>query len=165
MSISEDQRVVSWWTPEGWITALEPLAYTKAITSEKVMSNWYGVLTQEGFVQLEGYGDKNDRHQISVWKSGDGELYVTLSGITESFASFFVGAVYRDAFYADRYPKLVLAAAAAMQADALKVIAKTLLAFVRHGQGRTTIDEFGWRSADDMADERAAADARRDAQI
>jgi hypothetical protein len=49
----------------------------------------------------------------------------------------------------DGYLRLVQAWAAAEQAKIFSRLSKSIIAFIRHGHGEETIDEYGERSEDD----------------
>lgn len=72
---------------------------------------------------------------------------------------YFVADEHAAAFLAERWPAILGVIAARQQSDALCTIARSIVAFVRHGHGTDTIDDEGRGSYDDY---QRAALARRD---
>jgi hypothetical protein len=69
---------------------------------------------------------------------------------TDYSQHLFVRPEYVTGFFFTEAPKLISAWAQAETARQLQKIAKTLIAFVRHGHGEDTIDESGDYSEDDQ---------------
>jgi hypothetical protein len=56
---------------------------------------------------------------------------------------FFVAEQNRDVFFATWYPDYVAKAATANKANELEKLTRAIVAWIRHGRGIETIDEYG----------------------
>jgi hypothetical protein len=119
----------SWWTPSGWKRAPEPTPYNKRV----------------GYTDLELSAESSSAVEYNIYQNDDGHLYVTMQGNGEPLATFFVSAEDAAAFWVDKYPAMINASAGFERR-----LLKTLVAFVRHGHGGTTINGDGTESLDDQ---------------
>jgi hypothetical protein len=145
----------TWWTTTGWRKKAEPKVY--ANMSLEGNSDWEKLLKKTGYrlrthcggriydpfsIKIYEYRNSADkvRHLLVVIYNEDGRL----------LSLFFVDHEDQMIFFADWYSSFVKEIAVLQQAEMLQRIAKTLVAFVRHGHGCGTIDENAQRSFDNQ---------------
>ena len=152
----QNEPAPPWWTASGWQKKAAPEVYRDMFL--KAETDWEKLLQETGYKSRAYYGGKFDPLQIKVYECRTEEhpypvlhLFVEIWDESEgqNVSLFFVEAEDEKIFFATWYPNFLKEAAALQQAIALERIAKTLTAFVRHGHGDDTIDEFGHQSYDD----------------
>jgi hypothetical protein len=140
----QSSKTETWWTPDGWHQDAAPASYS---ATEKE-TDYEKALTLAGYQRWAQYGTEFDQLQISLYR-GDRHWLVDISNETGGLGIFFVAQAYESAFFATWYAQFLQDAALVNGYDPLCRIAKTLTAFVRHGHGAETIDEFGHMDKDD----------------
>jgi hypothetical protein len=136
----------TWWTVEGFSKAAKPEVFSTlpktGVVDEILKAAGYKCGLRYGgefdALQLEIYRHKIERHLLVYINNEDGGL-----------AFFFVSLDDTAAFFATWYPQFLTNASLVAQRDKLERIATTLTAFVRHGHGLETIEEYGDRSQAD----------------
>jgi hypothetical protein len=95
-------------------------------------------------LELRIYRHRLESHlYVAVGDTNDG-----LSGY-RCLSEFFVAERDRNAFFATWYVEFMRSMAQVVQSESIATIARTLVAFVRHGHGTDTVDEDGEDSYDD----------------
>ena len=140
---------VKYWTPSGFTSGAEPPAYTAVTSGDE--TDWAKSLTENGYEKWEEIGEEFDLVQVEIWRhKEDGHLlveqYVSYCG---TYEMFLVASEHVTEFFFIEIPRLMNSWAQAKIARQQQKIAKTLIAFVRHGHGQETIDEYGEQSLDD----------------
>ena len=123
----------------------DALDATPGLLYERGMSNGgYDILVRisDEVGDLEGI--------LCVRRHSDGHLWVEYCPACP-MVEFAVASTDAAAFVVDRLPTMLLAAEAGLQTYALQTLSRAVVAFVRHGQGRDTIDEYGTETLDDVA--------------
>jgi hypothetical protein len=107
--------------------------------------------------------------ELEAWcftpKEGDQDLshyMVQVGDWSMILAQFFVEAAHADMFFASWWMEAVARSNAGRMAEMSARMAAAVVAFVRHGHGEDTIDEYGGTTLDD-ARRHANARARRSA--
>ena len=131
----------SWWTLEGFIRIKSaPQSYLDIPQD----SDPEKTLAQAGYEKyaLCGNTETSNLLCVEIYRHKDHYL-VEIWNDSSRLSHFFVSHEQSDAFFATWYPDFVRTIALDNQSRQLSVIAKTLIAFVRHGHGRETISEYG----------------------
>lgn len=159
MSEASETEAASWWTPHGWRRLPEPERWRKVKQVDTTNTAWADAMTAIGYRRAHDFNEDEVKNAINVtvWRS-DAEAYVELWDISEELTHFFVEEQHLPAFMVDKLPQMIGAFAAVDTAANLAQLNKAIVAFIRHGHGKQTITEDGFRSLDDRA-----ADAVRDA--
>jgi hypothetical protein len=141
---AETNTASSWWTEAGFILKSAPPAYADQPESSD--------LAQAGYVKFGDLGNRETNEpallHVEIYWNKD-HFLVEIWNETYQLSHFFVSDKSSAAFFATWYPDIVRAIALDNQSRQLSVIAKTLIAFVRHGHGPETISEYGGVSLDE----------------
>lgn len=134
--------LATWWTPQGFIFQDPPPAYIAAWGNG---TDWAECLKGAGYEAIASYGqgDAPDLEVRVYWHNTEAHLFVDVWNWDCGLSDFFVAEQFRNAFFASWYVEFLRSAAQIQQAVHVAMIAKSLLAFVRHGHGTRTIDEYG----------------------
>lgn len=156
MSDTSESKIASWWTPHGWRQASEPERWRRL----QQVTDWAVAMAAAGYRRAHDFNGDELRNavNVTVWRS-DAEAYVELWDISEELTSFFVEKQHLPAFMVDKLPQMIGAFAAVDTAANLAQLSKAIVAFIRHGHGKQTISEDGYRSLDDT---RREAERRAD---
>jgi len=92
---------------------------------------------------------------VVINQHDDGHLLVEIDTTDRTATTFFVAEKHAAAFWIDKMPQLTAMVAQSSQTEEMQRIRKTIVAYVRHGKGTSTIDEEG---------EIALDEARREAE-
>lgn len=142
--------MVTWWTPLGWETDIEPPAYTAFRASPGTESDYQ----ENGYkVQIPAFPPADEYSAagaLVVWRHAD-HLMVSMWDRDQEGSVFFVVRPWIAAFRATELPRLMQAMAAVWQAEEVRVLRRAVVAFVRHGQHESTIDEMGTMDRDEAA--------------
>ena len=131
----------TWWTPQGFTTGEPPAAYAELRGSRREPK-------EVGYELIIQPRDEFSDLQVMIYTHKD-HLHVQVWNHDCALSEFFVARSDEDLFFATWYVEFRRSAAQVNQAECLERIARTLTAFVRHGHGEDTIDEFGEESRDD----------------
>jgi hypothetical protein len=140
----ENTTNVEYWTPQGLTSGEPPPTWTAVCATKKTDSD----LNENGYGKLVEIGKDYDLIHIWVWEHADGHLWIN-TGSEGYHQHLFVKPEHASAFLFNEVPKLTSIWVQAETASQLQKIAKTLIAFVRHGHGEETISEDGDYSLDD----------------
>ena len=135
-------------------------------------SSWRKILQQHGYSLVFSWNGTREicstSSEIMAFRHETGHLVVEVIS-EEHYVSYpwFVEARWASACLASELPRLMAQYSAAEGDLSLNLLDKTIRAFVRHGQGERTIDEYGGTTLDerrremeyDRARRRMAADA------
>jgi hypothetical protein len=145
---TETNTASSWWTQEGFILKSAPQAYVDKPESSDPDND----LAQVGYEKFGALGNLEANEpallHVEIYRHKD-HFLVEIWNETYQLSQFFVSDKASAAFFATWYPDIVRAIALDNQSRHLSVIAKTLVAFVRHGHGLETISEYGGMSLDE----------------
>jgi hypothetical protein len=146
--VQESDKQATWWRAGRFVRAEEPEAFTRSWTSK--INNWEKSLEDVGYMRIHSYGGESELLSIKVWWHRQQEHYLLdVSYNSDGISVFFVSAEDQPEFFATWYVGFIRDATVTNQGRHLETIAKTLTAFVRHGHGEETIDEYGESSLDD----------------
>jgi hypothetical protein len=131
----------------------------------------YKAMEAAGYWRLAKLGNASDyetEFEILIFTHHEGRhLFVELWSGDYQACEFFVGMENRAPFMVEALPKLMHPLLSAEFAREMRAIRKTLVAFVRHGQGTDTISEEGDWTLDEERQEqrnrRAAAQRKAEA--
>lgn len=146
-------KTASCWSPTGWGWEVRPPAYDKAIESEETNRDWSADLRAAGYncdISANEPDDGMSTYHITVWRHpGDRDsrphLFVEIWDMDGSPAHMFVAEQNIAPFFFDKLPELIRNQ---REINAPNV-AKSLVAFVRHGHGPLTISEHGDENRDE----------------
>lgn len=156
-------RTAAWWTPTGWQESPEPPAFA-SIPPES--TDWADTLAQAGYASVTALEDIGpESYGVAVYSNdlADMHLYVELSDVMGLWTSFFVSRIDRPAFFVDKFPALSQMLRHTAIADDIAVIRTALIAYIRHGEGESTIDPHGWETLDDRRARQERQETRRQA--
>jgi hypothetical protein len=137
----------AWWTSGGWERAPAPAQFQAA---DMEVGDFDRALEAADYHLMVQLGGSLELYELKVWRSRtDQHCYVDLWDVEGEWSSFFVSSGHADAFIIDKLPMIMQALAAVQISDELRKIRRTLVAYVRHGQGTDTIDEYGEDTEDD----------------
>jgi hypothetical protein len=143
----------TWWTGDAWVKGSEPepFASMQEISDE--------TLSEAGYDSVI-FGEEAWPYTIEVHDNADAKhlLVVLDCPHVKWLTTFFVSHSNLAAFYVDKLPSMVSAFAANAGAEATQRLTKAIIAFIRHGHGESTIDEFG---AQTLEERRAAIERTR----
>ncbi len=143
----DNSETVSWWTSEGW-RRLPPPAEYAAYTS----AGAEGAPKAFGYIQLAKFGDSDGETAVEVTISTvaeDVHLFVEIWTYDSLLAAVFVAKAHREPFIVDKLPSLLRDFGIADYPSDLSRIRNAITAFIRHGHGERTIDEYGFVSLDE----------------
>jgi hypothetical protein len=128
--------------------------------------DWLEILAAAGYEDQADAGEQFETaFELEAWrfapKDGDPDpehYMVQVGDWTMILTQFFVAVTDADAFFATWWMDAVARSNAGRVAEMSSRVAKALVAFVRHGHGEATIDEYGDTTLDDT---RRYTDARR----
>jgi hypothetical protein len=159
---TETPNLYAWWTPDGWTQSDAPEAYSVA---DQAKTGFDQSLEANGYRMLHKIGDSGQfitDVDIEVREHTDRHLYVGMGDCNGMLDEFFVAPQHHTPFMVDRFPGLIRDLASHEAASEWRTIRRAIVAFIRHGEGTDTIDEYGEYTFDDA--KRAAADRRRIAE-
>jgi hypothetical protein len=151
--------LATWWTPQGFVFQDPPPAF---LATCEPGSDWGKWLKDAGYESIASCGEEKECPQLEVRvyrHRKEAHLFVDVWNWNGGLGDFFVTEQFKTVFFATWYVEFVRGIAQIEQAEQIMAIAKSLVAFVRHGHGRSTIDEFGLESYDEA--ERREEDWRR----
>jgi hypothetical protein len=126
-----------------------PPAYT-ALWLDEMERDWEKLLAKHGYRLNGSIGEEEfSLVKVTIWEHQDGHVLADHHVGGSWSIVFFVRAEGVGAWSLDGYLKLVQAYVQVEQADALSRLSKSVIAFIRHGHGEDTIDEYGEWSEDD----------------
>jgi hypothetical protein len=150
-----NRLATSWWTPQGFVRREMPPAF-RAFLENGNDDDWERGLADAGHEKRHLFSNgKFPGLEIRIyrhWLGMESHLYVAVGDTNDGssgyrcLSEFFVSERDVNAFFASWYVAFVRSAAQSEQAESIARIAKTLVAFVRHGHGTDTIDEYGEES-------------------
>lgn len=142
------QTAATWWTLEGFTLGLEPEAFHSIL--EIPDTDWDKVIAQAGYSRIDSCGDESISIKIEIYEHVEHDhYYVQYSSYTIG-ADFFVKAELYDAFIFRWYLKTLQEIAAAEQSKAITTLTSVIIAFVRQGHGRETVNANGDQTQDDV---------------
>ncbi len=155
-----EPRVGSWWSPEGWKRAAWPPLYQEAHDAED--GDWEEGFSARGY--REEYGAvpaESDNAAIGnlVLRGHADHLAVETWDTPTMVSVFFVAVADVPAFRATLLLSMTQAMATAWLAEETRLLRRAMVAFIRHGSGKTTISSDGWVDKDER--ERQDEDYRR----
>ena len=161
-----EDKTVPWWSPAGVEMRPRPTEYQDEPTEIVSSDEWMG---KAGYLNLVTIGDRycmDTDMAVTVWAFGDSgsashHLVVSLMGTDYELAEFFVGRESALAFWLEKLPSLVTMIRDSSLADNVRQIRNAIIAYVRHGEGKRTIDELGETSLDEAERSRERLAARR----
>ena len=150
-------EMVSWWSPDiGWRQDGAPAAHVALHAQPAGASLDYAGAGYEregyAFPPEEAYSAAG--HMI-VRSAGD-HLRVETWDSNAQTSLFFVAADDAAAFRATLWPAMMQAAAAVWQAEETRIMRRAMVAFIRHGAGKMTIDPHGDQDRDECQAEQEA---------
>ena len=158
----------TWWTPQGFILLQDAPPAFQTAQGAPAGSYWDKALADAGYTDAgcapltASENNFSCGPKIKIYNHGaEDHLYVEVCGEYRSLSNFLVAEQHQDVFFATWYVEFARSVAQIEQAQQIAAIAKTLVAFVRHGVD--TIDEYGTTSYDDDV-KREARLARRAAR-
>jgi hypothetical protein len=147
---TEAPKVYAWWTPGGWEQRPGPAEYAPVEAADTDIDEAMKAAGYHRLTKLGDAGNFETDYEVSVSVNApDQHLFVEMWGIDCQLCEFFVAAEHRAPFILDALPWMLATSAGTEIVNNLRAIRKTLVAFVRHGEGEGTIDEYGERTADD----------------
>jgi hypothetical protein len=156
----EIKDLKTWWKAGDFLLAPAPCAYSSLPAGN--IPNWPSALKNAGYTNFAHYGDEFDPLSVKVWRyQPENHLLVEIWNESNGLSLFFVAAPDSDMFFATWYVSFVRDATVARQRDVFDRIAKILIAFVRHGHGPDTIDEYGDESLDEYEHRREREKAKQ----
>jgi hypothetical protein len=162
----ETPKLRVWWTTDGrWEHHVPPDAWLAADAAETDFSD---ALRAAGYDILHKVGDSGDfitDVEIETWAHSDGHLFVIISDCAGLLAEFFVSRIARVPFVVDKLPDLIRSFCIGDMLNELRTIRRAIVAWVRHGEGEDTIDQYGEATLDDRRRLNRLRQARRDAEI
>jgi hypothetical protein len=150
-----------YWTPAGIVMDEPPPAYA-ALWNDETETDWEKLLDKHGYEPKGRIGQEFSLINVIIWRQQEDELLMVEHDIAGGYPdiTFFIRADDVGAWSLDGYIKLVQASAQADQAAALSRLSKSIIAFIRHGHGEDTIDEYGDWSLDDQIQVRELRELR-----
>ena len=119
-----------------------PPAYT-ALWNDETERDWDKLLAKHGYERKGTIGGEFSLIDVTIWQHRDGHVLVDHHVAAGWSIVLFIRPDDVGAWSLDGYLKLAPAYAQAEQAAALSRLSKSIIAFIRHGHGEETIDEFG----------------------
>jgi hypothetical protein len=111
---------------------------------------WEQCLEDAGYERLLA-SFRSDELEIAIYAHTiESHSLVEICDVAGSLSEFFVAEQDDNAFFASWYMEFLRSVAWSEQAKSLAKIARTLVAFVRHGHGKETIDEDGMLSHEEI---------------
>jgi hypothetical protein len=140
-------KEMSWWSPLGWKRQAPPPSYVEVFDSEELLTEARG---KAGYEEVgPRVEDDGTQLEYKLFKHTDGHLVVELYDGGSCIAEFFVADEDVAPFFVEKYPSLIAATVSAEKISNERALLKTLIAFVRHGHGKNTIDQFATEDSDD----------------
>ena len=138
---------------------LWPKPYAEAVkldfSSEEIGDrSWKSILKKVGYEPIfwwTGYFEKAEtQSEVGAYLHADGHLAVEVSTDEHLHQHrFFAEARWAPACIATELPRCVNVLASIEAAQATVHLDRTVRAFVRHGQGERTVDEWGYQTLDE----------------
>ena len=114
-----------------------------ALWNDETERDWDKLLAKHGYERKGTIGGEFSLIDVTIWQHRDGHVLVDHHVAAGWSIVLFIRADDVGAWSLDGYQKLAPAYAQAEQAAALSRLSKSIIAFIRHGHGEETIDEFG----------------------
>lgn len=154
-------KAVCWWTQNGWCWDSPPDAYVQWLADEGDYAN---AARRAGYTMLISGFPPEDEYSvagsITVWQHAAHLLVERWDCDTRNVA-FFVAHADIPAFRSTLLPQMMQAQAAIWQAEEMRRLRRVFTAWVRHGAGERTVDEYADRDRDERAHEAEAAARQR----
>ena len=150
-------EMVSWWSPDtGWSRRAPPPAHVALLAQPDGLPLDYEAAGYE----REGYAFPPEEAYSAaghmVLRSARDHLRVETWDSNAQTSLFFVASCDVAAFRATLWPAMMQAAAAVWQAEETRVMRRAMVAFIRHGAGKMTIDPHGDQDRDEYQAEQEA---------
>ena len=156
--MNDEPEMATWWTPAGWAQLPRPAAHIALGNDPEWLHTMDcdDLLKRHGYVFALGVNEDFAPVKFDGWQHAETKIFtieVTPYGV-DFPATFFVSESDWPAFLTTKYLEMVQANAKIAQAEDIRQIAKTMTAWVRHGNDVSSISEDGLRSPEERKRER-----------